>query len=64
MRVTLADPLSYDGVFALAAAHDLTFYDAAYLDLAIREALPLASLDRQLNEAAGKAGVTLFKPEA
>lgn len=61
-RIVLADPLSYDGVFTLAADHGLTFYDAAYLDLAIREGLPLASLDKELNRAAAQAGVALFQP--
>ena len=32
-------------------------YDAAYLDLAMRENLPLASLDNRLCTAAGNVGV-------
>lgn len=62
LRIRLTDPLSYDGVFALAEQHGLTVYDAAYLDLAIREQLPLASLDKALIRAAEKTGVTLFQP--
>jgi len=38
----------------------LTIYDAAYLDLALRERLPLASLDKALRSAALKNGVGLF----
>ena len=35
----------------LARTHDLTLYDALYLELAIREARPLATLDRRLATA-------------
>jgi predicted nucleic acid-binding protein len=35
-------------VLALALKHHLTPYEAAYLDLALDEALPLASLDKEL----------------
>ena len=38
--------------FRLARAHNLSFYDAAYLELAHRLALPLATLDRRLAAAA------------
>ena len=37
---------------ALAAHHKLTSYDAAYLDLALRLGLPLATLDGALKRAA------------
>src|SRR5580698_8662117 len=37
LPIRLADPVSYDGVFSLAQRCGLTVYDAAYLDLAIRE---------------------------
>lgn len=59
----LTDPRSYDGVFAVADRHGLTVYDAAYLDLALREGLPLASLDTALRNAAAKSGVLLFEPQ-
>jgi predicted nucleic acid-binding protein len=62
LRLRLADPVSYDGVFTLADRHGLTVYDAAYLDLALREGLPLASLDNALCKAAGNSGVALFQP--
>ena len=39
----------------------LTAYDSAYLELAIRESLPLATHDEGLKKAATKAGVPLFK---
>lgn len=48
-------------VLDLARDHGLSAYDAAYLELAIRRGLPLATLDRQLAQAAQTAGVPLFK---
>ena len=42
---------------ALAEVHRLTPYDAAYLELALRLGLPLATVDNRLAEAAKKAGV-------
>jgi predicted nucleic acid-binding protein len=47
-------------ILALARAHRLTFYDAAYLELAIRLDAPLATLDRQLATAARVAAVPLL----
>jgi len=47
---------------ALARAHRLTAYDAAYLELALRESLPLASLDGDLINAANTVGLPLFAP--
>jgi predicted nucleic acid-binding protein len=41
----------------LARAQGLTLYDSAYLELAMRRSLPLATLDKQLRAAAKKAGV-------
>jgi predicted nucleic acid-binding protein len=46
----------------LARLHDLTVYDAAYLELTVRLGLPLASLDDKLKAAAAAAGVTEFRP--
>ena len=62
LPIQLADPVSYEGVFSLADHHGLTVYDAAYLDLAIRDGLPLASLDDALRKAALNSGVALFQP--
>jgi predicted nucleic acid-binding protein len=49
-----------DDVVALARERNLTIYDAAYLELARREGLPLATLDRALERAAIAEGVALF----
>ena len=53
-----------DAVLALARAHRLTFYDAAYLELAYRRDAPLATLDRQLAAAARAAAVRLLGEDA
>ncbi len=52
---------AFGRVFALAAHHRLTAYDAAYLDLAIREGFALATLDEDLRRAARSAGVSLIE---
>ena len=44
----------------LAAQHGLTVYDAAYLELAMRHGLPLATQDEQLKLAARAAGVDVL----
>jgi predicted nucleic acid-binding protein len=61
LNIHLADPVSYDAIFKLAELHGLTVYDAAYLDLAIREGSQLATLDAALRKAALNSGVVLFK---
>ncbi len=50
----------WDAIPALAEQFQLTSYDAAYLELALRLGAPLATLDQDLARAARKAGVTLF----
>jgi predicted nucleic acid-binding protein len=44
----------------LAARHGLTAYDAAYLELALRLDLPLASADSKLADAARRCGVSVL----
>jgi len=44
-------------VARLAATHDLTYYDAAYLELVLRLNGQLASRDRKLLTAAGACGI-------
>jgi predicted nucleic acid-binding protein len=44
----------------LARAHQLSSYDAAYLELAIRRGLPLAWLDGKLKAAAKATGIQLY----
>lgn len=45
--------------FSLAHEYSLSAYDAAYLELAAREAVPLATLDKALSKAAKRCGVDL-----
>jgi len=47
-------------VLKLARTHGLSVYDASYLELAIREAIPLATLDAQLTAAARAEGSGLI----
>ncbi len=47
-------------LMALARTHRLTAYDAAYLDLALRRTLPLATRDSALARAAQAEGVALL----
>jgi predicted nucleic acid-binding protein len=45
---------------SLATAHQLTAYDAAYLDLAKRLSLPLATRDVDLRRAALAEGIQIL----
>jgi predicted nucleic acid-binding protein len=49
-----------DALMALARERKLTVYGAVYLELARRERLPLATVDRELKRAAIAEGVALF----
>jgi predicted nucleic acid-binding protein len=55
----VADAVS--NIFPLAREYRLSAYDAAYLDVAVRHEIPLATLDRDLQKAALAAGVKIFK---
>ena len=48
-------------ILALARERNLSAYDAAYLELAIREALLLATRDEALRKAARAVGVPLVR---
>jgi predicted nucleic acid-binding protein len=47
--------------FAVGLTHDLSSYDATYLELALRRGLPLATQDRKLAQAANRAGVEILR---
>ncbi|HXZ16954.1 MAG TPA: type II toxin-antitoxin system VapC family toxin, partial [Roseiarcus sp.] len=47
-------------ILTVARTHRLTVYDASYLELAQREAIPLATLDNDLGKAAAALGVALI----
>lgn len=55
---------AWNGTAALARRHGLTLYDAAYLELATRRGLPLATFDGQLARAAvaGKVPLAIHAP--
>jgi len=44
-------------IFSLARKHNLSSYDASYLDLAMRKGLPIATLDKNLLAAAKRSKV-------
>jgi predicted nucleic acid-binding protein len=46
------DQQAWNATLRLAERHQLTLYDAAYLELALRRNLPLATLDADLRRAA------------
>lgn len=55
------DPLPpSSSLFKLARRHQLSFYDAAYLELAQREGIALATLDHALVRAASAENVPLI----
>jgi predicted nucleic acid-binding protein len=54
------DRQAWGATLRLAERHRLTLYDAAYLEVALRRGLPLASLDRELRDAALNEGVQLM----
>ena len=52
--------LAFSRLSQLAAAHQLSVYDAAYLELAARRTLVLGCKDGPLRTAAKQAGVSLW----
>jgi len=46
----------------LALEHNLAVYDASYLSLAMAHRLPIATVDRELQAAAGKTGLDIIAP--
>ncbi|MCS7221251.1 MAG: type II toxin-antitoxin system VapC family toxin [Anaerolineae bacterium] len=53
-------PRVWGEILTLARAYQLSTYDAAYLDLAMRLGLPLATLDDALHQAATHCGVKML----
>jgi len=43
--------------------YGLTAYDAAYVDLASRERLTLATLDAAMRKAAEQSGIAIYRQE-
>lgn len=59
LRVRIDRAPDEGAVLRLARNHRLSAYDAAYLELAQRERLPLSTLDTELKRAATREGVSL-----
>lgn len=51
---------AFDHILPVARQQSLSGHDAVYLDLALRQGLPLATLDEQLRRAAKTTGVVLL----
>ena len=64
LAITIDTAPDESGVLSLARRHRLTVYDAAYLELALRAALPLATLDATLSASARAEGVRLIGGDA
>ena len=58
------DSYAWTNTLQLADRFQLTVYDAAYLELAQRRSLPLATLDKPLRTAAGTLGIMLSNADA
>ena len=60
LRSAAALQTAFTRVTELAEKHGLSVYDATYLELALRERVPLATNDASLRQAATKAGVPVI----
>jgi len=60
-RIEVESPKDGTHVIDLARRHKLSVYDSAYLALAVRERLPLATLDKALEAAALAEGIPLLQ---
>lgn len=54
-----AEPRAFEHLRALCRNEGVTSYDAAYLDVARRRGLPIATLDDRLRKVAKKVGIGL-----
>jgi predicted nucleic acid-binding protein len=56
------EPIVMKAVSGIAERHDLSTYDAAYLELAVRLSAGLITLDRTLAQAASLEGIAVQAP--
>ena len=56
-RIATDTTPNLDAAFVLARRHRLSFYDALYLELAMRHEVALATLDSALDRAAAAEGL-------
>jgi predicted nucleic acid-binding protein len=62
-EISIEPPTPVEKVSALtrlAAAQNLTFYEAAYIQLALERAIPLGTLDQDMRSAAARLGIRVF----
>lgn len=59
-----AAAVAFTRLVDLASEHELTVYDATYIELAMRRQLPLASNDVRMKHAAVRAGLDLWQSDA
>ena len=64
MRIVLDADHDSGMVLELARRHGLSVYDASYLEVALRQALPLATLDQRLREAVAASGGVLVEEDS
>lgn len=60
MRISVDQAHDESVILALARAHHLSVYEAAYLEVAQRRTLPIASLDRRVRQAAADLKITIL----
>ena len=60
MGISIDDAHQESLLLDLARRFNLSVYDAAYLETALRRSLPLATLDHRMRKAAEALGVTLL----
>jgi len=63
LPIRISDPLLnslWNNAVVVAREHDLSVYDGTYLDLAMREGIPLATRDKALKKAAKKLGIEVY----
>ena len=61
LGISMDDQHDESRLLEIARRYGLTVYDAAYLEVAFRRGLPLATLDHRLREAAEAIGVAVVQ---
>ena len=61
LGILMDDEHDESRLFDLARRYELTVYDTAYLEVAARRSLPLATLDRRLRAAAESIGIAVVQ---
>jgi len=71
LRLLCALPIAFDSaspdqnldaIADIGRHHGLSSYDASYLELAVREGVPIATLDDRMRQVAGELGVPVYAP--